>query len=44
MHLFPSVTIDLIKLHYQASKSPIYIQVLVFKIKDAAKISKCDEW
>ena len=44
MHLFPSVTTELIKLCYKASKSTIYEQILVFKIKDAAKINKIGEW
>ena len=44
MHLFSSVTIELIKLYYLASKSTIYVQSLIFKIKDAAKISKIGDW
>ena len=40
MHLFPSLTIELIKLYYHASKNTIYVQTLVFKIKNAAKIIK----
>ena len=43
VHLFPSVTIELVTLHYWASKSPIHIQVLVSKIKDAAKICKIND-
>ena len=43
MHLFPSVTIELIKLYYYTSKNTIYIQVLIFKIKDAAKINKIND-
>ena len=30
---------ELIKLHYYASKTTIYAQILVFKTKDAAKMT-----
>ena len=47
MHLFPSMTIDYdieyeydSVLYYKAFENTIYVQIAVFKIKDAAKISK----
>ena len=41
MHVFPSVTIELVKLHYSL-KPHLYTSFSV-KIKDAAKISKTDD-